>query len=125
MLEGATLRVFFEMPGLSVTHVWFKSGFPLPRHKHDVDCLYYILAGSLRIGTENLAENDGFFVGANVPYTYTPGENGVELLEIRTANAFDIKLLADNASWWAKAADKVKARRDHWDTEGPPSLAKS
>src|SRR5687768_12616838 len=30
MLEGTTVRLLFEMPGLSLTHAWFKSGFPLP-----------------------------------------------------------------------------------------------
>ena len=121
MLEGATLRVLFQMPGMSLTHVWFKSGFPLPRHSHDTDCLYYILAGSLRIGTEELGIGDGFFVGAHVPYTYTPGEQGVELLEYRSSNAFDIKLLANNPNWWSKAVGTIAERRPEWDSEKPPS----
>jgi quercetin dioxygenase-like cupin family protein len=69
MLEGTRVKLLFAVPGMSLTHAWFKSGFPLPRHSHDADCLYYIIAGSLKIGTEELAAGDGFFVGAGVPYT--------------------------------------------------------
>ena len=115
MLDGATLRVLFQMPGMSLTHVWFKSGFPLPRHSHDTDCLYYILAGSLQIGTESLGPGDGFFVGSDVPYAYTPGDQGVELLEFRSSNAFDIKLLANNPDWWGKAVSTINARKPGWD----------
>ena len=96
MLDGTTVKLLFSMPGMSLTHAWFKSGFPLPRHSHDTDCLYYIVAGSIRIGTEELGKGDGFFVGADVPYAYTPGADGVEILEFRASNAFDIKLLANN-----------------------------
>lgn len=121
MLGGTTVKLLFELPGLSLTHAWFKSGFPLPRHTHDVDCLYYIVAGSLRIGVEDLAKGDGFFVGAGVPYSYVPGEGGVEILEFRGSNSFDIKLLADNSAFWAKAVEKVAGRRAAWASEVAPS----
>lgn len=121
MLEGTTVKLLFEMPGLSLTHAWFKSGFPLPRHTHDVDCLYYIVAGSLRVGTETLAKGDGFFVGAGVPYHYVPGDDGVEVLEFRGSNSFDIKLLADNPAFWTKAVGTVNGNRESWASELPPS----
>jgi len=121
MMEGTTVRLLFEMPGLSLTHAWFKSGFPLPRHTHNVDCLYYILAGSLRLGTEDLGRGDGFFVGADVPYSYVPGPDGVEVLEFRGSNSFDIKMLADNPAFWAKAVEKVERSREGWAAESPPS----
>ncbi len=124
--DGTRLKLLFSMPGISLTHVWFKSGFPLPRHSHDADCLYYIIAGSLRLGSEELGPGDGFFVGSDVPYHYTPGEAGVELLEFRTTNAFGIKLLANNPAFWAKAAETVRARKDIWREEvGPPSRPSS
>lgn len=121
MMDGTTVRLLFEMPGLSLAHAWFKSGFPLPRHTHNVDCLYYILAGTLRIGTEELGRGDGFFVGADVPYAYVPGAEGVEVLEFRGSNSFDIKMLADNPAFWAKAVEKVEHSRDSWARETPPS----
>ena len=121
MLEGTRVRLIFDMPGMSLTHAWFKSGFPLPRHAHDVDCLYYIVAGSLRIGTEELAAGDGFFVGAGVPYAYVPGEAGVEVLEFRASNAFDIRMFADNPAYCARAVEQVRGKRDAWAEETPPS----
>jgi hypothetical protein len=121
VLEGSSVRLLFKRPGMSLTHAWFRSGFPLPRHSHDADCLYFVLAGSLRIGVEELAAGDGFFVGANVPYTYTPGRAGVEVLEFRTSDAFDIRVLAKNPAFWAKALETVNGKREAWQDETPPS----
>ncbi len=121
MLEGTRVKLRFSMPGPSLTHAWFRSGFPLPRHSHDVDCLYFILAGSLRIGTEELGAGDGFFVGANVPYTYVPGDQGVEVLEFRGSDSFDIRILANNRAYWDRAVAQVTAQRPHWTGETPPS----
>jgi hypothetical protein len=67
------------------------SGFPLPRLSHDADCLYYIIAGSLRLGNQTLSAGDSVMIGTDVPNTYTPGSAGVELLECWTCGTFDIK----------------------------------
>lgn len=123
--NGHATRLLFTAPGMSLAHAWFKSGFPLPRHSHDSDCLYYIVAGSLRIGTEELGPGDGFFVGGDVPYSYTPGDDGVEVLEFRTAGSFDIRLLANNAAWWTKAAQVSRDRQDAWANETTPPSERS
>jgi mannose-6-phosphate isomerase-like protein (cupin superfamily) len=123
VMDGATVKLLFAMPGMSLTHAWFKSGFPLPRHTHNGDCLYYILAGTLRIGTEELGKGDGFLVGAGVPYAYTPGPQGVEVLEFRGSNAFDIRVLADNPAFWERAVATVEERHAAWAKEAPPSQA--
>lgn len=119
--QGHDTRVLFAAPGFSLVYAWFKSGYPLPRHTHNVDCLYYIVGGSLRLGTEELGKGDGFFVGAGVPYTYTPGPVGVEVIEFRASNAFDIQLLANNAAFWDKAVATVNAERESWAAQVPPS----
>lgn len=119
--RGASVRLLFSTPGLSLTYIWFKSGFPLPRHSHNADCVYYIIAGSLRIGTEELGPGDGFFLGVDAPYTYTPGPSGVELLEFRNADRFDIQVFASNPAFWAKAIADVAKRREAWATEPQPS----
>ena len=122
VLDGSHVSLLFSRPGLSLTHVWFKTGFPLPRHSHDADCAYFIISGTLRIGTEELGPGDGFFVGADVPYTYIPGEGGVEVLEIRTSDLFDIKLLVNNSAWWEKAAERLHDVKPKWPEEtAPPS----
>ncbi|MDB5725243.1 MAG: hypothetical protein JWQ16_1997 [Novosphingobium sp.] len=122
VLDGSTVKLLFSRPGLSLSYAWFKSGFPLPRHSHNAECAYFIIAGSLRIGTEELGPGDGFFVGKGVPYTYTPGPDGVEVLEIRTANQFDIKLLAGtNPAYWEKALSGLLAAKETWPDQMPPS----
>ena len=120
--EGHHVKRVFAMAGMSLTYCWFKSGFPLPRHSHSADCLYYIVGGSLRIGHEELGVGDGFFVGDGVPYSYTPGPDGVEVLEFRTSGTYNIRILANNPEFWDKAVQAVKSQRDAWaDQRVPPS----
>ncbi|AEG47858.1 hypothetical protein Sphch_0157 [Sphingobium chlorophenolicum L-1] len=118
--DGHDIRILFEASGFSLTHAWFKSGYPLPLHKHNADCLYYIISGSLKLGTEILEAGDGFFLPAEVPYTYTPGEDGVEILEFRNRTHFDIRFMANNSAFWEKAAQSVVDRRGHWENERRP-----
>jgi len=114
---GYETRVLYATPKFSLIYLWYKSGFPLPRHTHDVDCLYAVIGGSLKLGTEELQAGDGFFVGAEVPYAYTAGDQGVEVLEFRSVGTFDIKLLAAEA-FWRKAAERARERQDAWSREG-------
>ena len=118
--EGQMVKLLFSAPGLSLTYAWFKSGFPLPRHSHNADCLYYIVAGSLTLGAETLGAGDGFFVPRDAAYTYVPGPDGVEVLEFRTTDHFNIKFLAGNAAFWDKAVETVRAERPRWDHQPRP-----
>ena len=113
---GYTTKVLYAGPQFSLVYLWYKSGFPLPRHTHDSDCLYVVVGGSLRIGTEDLGPGDGFFVGAEVPYAYTAGDKGVEVLEFRSAGRFDIKMMAGNA-FWEKAAERARDKQADWADE--------
>ncbi|HXQ15790.1 MAG TPA: hypothetical protein VN814_14325 [Caulobacteraceae bacterium] len=118
--EGQTVKLLFSAPGFSLTYAWFKSGFPLPRHSHNADCLYYIVAGSLTLGTETLGAGDGFFVPADAAYAYTPGPEGVEVLEFRQTDHFNIKFLAGSPAYWAKAVAAVQAERGAWASQPRP-----
>ena len=118
--DGNVVKLLFAMPGMSLTYAWFKSGFPLPLHSHNADCLYYIIAGSLKLGTEELGPGDGFFVGSDVPYAYKPGPEGVEVLEFRTADTFDIRFLGKTQAFWDKAVAALLDKREAWSGERPP-----
>jgi hypothetical protein len=120
-LTGTEGRMLFSGAGYTLAYAWFKSGFPLPRHTHDSDCLYFIVGGSLRLGNEELKAGDGFFIGKDVPYLYTPGPNGVEVLEFRSVETFDINTLAGSSGFWDKALQTVLAKRDSWKSEPRPS----
>ena len=109
--DGADTRLVFRGGGMSIVNVWFKTAYPLPLHTHNCDCLYYIIGGTLRLGTEELGTGDGFFVPANVPYTYTPGEHGVELVEFRNSESFDLKGRT-TAAFWAKALSVTKQNHE-------------
>lgn len=121
-LEGDQVKVLVNIPGFSLTHVWFKKDYPLPLHSHDADCLYYIIAGSLRIGTEELGARDSFFLPSGTPYTYRPGPDGVELLEFRHATHFNFVNLAKGAAFWDKGATAIAANVEGWRSARMPTL---
>lgn len=123
LLEGDCVEVLCDLPGFHLTYVWFKKAYPLPLHSHDTDCLYYIIAGNLRMGTETLGAGDSFFVPADVPYVYTPGDTGVEVLEFRTAAHFNMLNLSKGEGYWRKAVETLRANRADWAVAVPPSQA--
>jgi hypothetical protein len=84
--------------------------------------MYYVIAGSLRLGTEELGPRDSFFVPSDVPYTYKVGPGGVELLEIRHDTKFDFVNHAHGEAWWNRAAEQTAAHREAWKTATPPKL---
>ncbi len=120
--RGEQVKVLFSIPGFSLAHAWFKKDFPLPLHSHNVDCLYYIVSGSLKLGSEWLGPCDGFFIPADVPYTFTPGPEGLEILEFRHAQTFDFKMVAKGAGFWRRAAETMIARQEDWKTATRPVL---
>jgi hypothetical protein len=120
--EGEEVRVLVCIPGFSLAHVWFKKDYPLPLHSHDADCLYYIIAGSIELGTETLRARDSFFVPANAPYTYRPGPDGVELLEFRHATQFDFRNYAKNPAFYEKATATIVENREGWRAAKMPAL---
>lgn len=117
---GEQVDVPYRRPGMSLARLWLKSGFPLPLHTHDCDCLYYIVAGSILLGNETLVAGDGFFVGSEVPYAYTAGPEGAEVLEFRATDAFTIRLKDKPVAGWEKMAGQMREARDRWAEEAPP-----
>ncbi len=104
--------------GFSLVHCWFKAEYPLPRHSHDVDCMYYVISGEAHMGNQVLRAGDSFFVPADAPYAYTPGPDGVEILEIRKdCDRFDMKINDAPESRWQAMADTSAANHDRWTAE--------
>jgi quercetin dioxygenase-like cupin family protein len=117
-----TLVLFREAQpdGLSLTYAWFKSGYVLPKHSHNADCLYYVIAGSLRMGTQVLGKGDGLFIPADDAYTYEVGEEGLELLEFRNASRFNIVFKGNEPTHWDKMAATYMNRAAIWQAETTP-----
>lgn len=122
-LEGDEIKVLVNIPGFSLTYVWFKKDYPLPLHSHDADCLYYIIAGSIEFGAETLGPRDSFFLPAGAAYTYKPGPKGVEVLEFRHANQFDFVNLAKSEAFYEKAAALIADNREGWRAAVRPTAA--
>ncbi len=118
-------RVLFREPGdqgMSLLYLWFKSGFILPFHSHDVDCLYYVVGGELRMGSQVLRKGDGMFIPANQGYGYEAGPEGVEVLEFRNATRFKFVFGVNSESRWQQIADTYRERTEAWRRETvPPS----
>jgi quercetin dioxygenase-like cupin family protein len=114
---GQQVKVLYKGPGPDgFSLVWsrFEAGFRLPRHSHDADCLYYVTAGELHMGTRVLKAGDGFFIKADAPYAYNAGPEGVEVLEFRTATSFDMKIRDTSVEDWKPFADAVRAFGAQW-----------
>lgn len=118
--SGEYVDVPYHRSNMSLARLWLKSGFALPLHSHDCDCLYYIVAGSVELGSETLVAGDGFYVGSEVPYGYVAGPEGAEVLEFRTTDSFGIRVRDKSAEGWAKVADRVRESQDRWAIEEPP-----
>jgi quercetin dioxygenase-like cupin family protein len=111
--------------GFSLVYLWFKENYPLPRHSHNVDCMYYVISGSAVVGKQTLRAGDSFFVPAGAPYQYNAGPDGVEVLEVRYGvDQFDIKLSEATPARWQAMAKVVAANRDRWAVpEASPTFA--
>jgi len=120
-LHGDEVTILVGLPGFSLAHAWLKKDYPLILHSHDSDCLYYVVAGSLRLGSEELGPMDSFFVPKDVPYTYRPGPEGVEVLEFRHSGQFNFVNLSRNPAFYAKAAETIAANLDGWKTARRPA----
>lgn len=120
--DGAQVKVLNrstpDSGGFSLVHCWFKAEYPLPRHSHDADCMYYVISGEAHMGNQVLRAGDSFFIPADAPYGYTPGPDGVEILEIRKdCDRFDMKIADASPDRWRAMAETSAVHRDRWAAE--------
>ena len=124
VLEGSVITQLFRHSGengFSLVYVWFKPNYHLPRHSHNVDCLYYVLGGQVLMGSQVLGAGDGFYIPGDQVYGYRAGPEGAEVLEFRHATSFDIKL-DEKPEVFDRILETVKANRDQWAVDSlPPS----
>lgn len=121
---GDQIKLLFKEPGdqgMSLLHGWFKSGYILPFHSHSTDCLYYVTAGELHMGSHVLKKGDGMFIPAGHGYGYEAGPEGVEILEFRNATHFNLMFTKNPMARWEKIASTFTERADIWKQETPPS----
>ena len=115
--SGYVNKVLFGDPeggGMSLIRLWYAPHYALPRHSHDVDCLYYVVAGEAHLGNQVLSAGDGFFVPAHAPYAYAAGPDGVEVLEFRATSQFGIRV-TESPDRWAQLAETARTHREEWE----------
>jgi hypothetical protein len=114
--EGLKLHMLFRQPGgFSLLFLWAKPNYPLPRHSHGSDCLYYIATGSIIVGNNTLRAGDGFFVPGDCLYVYTGGPEGAEVLEIRHGVDFVTSVVPDIPEKRVQAElELVQANVERW-----------
>lgn len=113
---GHDARVLFQQggeDGMSLVWSWFAPGFPLPRHSHDADCLYFVVRGEAVMGNRRVPAGSGFFVPCDAPYAYTAGPEGIEILECRGASSFDMQI-TEGLERWSRILDVVRNEGDTW-----------
>jgi hypothetical protein len=107
--------------GMNLVHVWFGPNFELFRHSHPKygDCLYYVVAGEISLGKRKLGAGSTFFLPNGMPYKYTAGPAGVELLEFRAGGGVNEApgMCLDELSLDAidKLTESYKDNRHLWD----------
>ena len=113
---GHVVKVLFRQggdDGMSLVWSWFGPEYVLPRHSHDADCLYYVVAGEARLGNRTVPAGGGFFVPSGAPYAYAAGPEGVQVLEFRNVSSFDMQI-TESLPRWDRIVETVRANSDTW-----------
>jgi hypothetical protein len=122
--DGSEVKILLDVPGCHLTYNWFGKDFLLPLHSHSTDCVYFVISGSLTMGTETLRACDSFVVPADAAYSYQAGPEGVEVLEIRFASHWAFRNLAKGSNFFDRAVEVVTKNREAWRAARTPSLAR-
>jgi hypothetical protein len=113
---GNLVKVLFQQggdDGMSLVWSWFAPDYPLPRHSHDADCLYYVVSGEARMGNRRIPAGGGFFVPAGAPYAYTAGPEGIQILEFRGVSHFDMQI-TEGLDRWDRIVETVREHEASW-----------
>jgi mannose-6-phosphate isomerase-like protein (cupin superfamily) len=121
--NGHRVRCLFQEEagtGMSLVHIWYKSGFVLPRHRHNADCVYYVIAGEIHAGSVVVGQGDGLFIPKDHDYTYSAGPDGVELLEFRNTATFNIVFNGKDPNQWTRIIAAADSNADAWKSQTKP-----
>jgi mannose-6-phosphate isomerase-like protein (cupin superfamily) len=99
--------------GFSLANIRLAPDYILPSHHHDVDCLYYVQAGSIILGRRQIGAGGGFVVLAGRAYGYRAGQQGATVLEFRNATNFNMVITETSAAKWREIA-QVAEQHDGW-----------
>ena len=72
-----------ETDGLSFTIFTFAPGTLLPKHRHNVDYIEFVLAGEVHHGNRVLRPGQGVYRTAGTPYSFWAGPDGATIADFR------------------------------------------
>jgi len=105
-------RVMVSNPdtdGLSLTVFEFAPGTVLPRHRHNVEYIEFVLAGSVHHGNRVIRAGEGVYRGGNAPYTFTVGPEGATIADFRGHTFYTTEYADPPAAWPAHAVPRSDA----------------
>jgi quercetin dioxygenase-like cupin family protein len=104
-----------EEGGFSAVIVWGKPNYPLARHSHRSDCMYFIINGSATLGSVTLRPGDSFYAPAGAPYAWTAGPDGVEILEVRrNVDLIGTDMSEMSGATFERYLEAIEANRARW-----------
>jgi hypothetical protein len=72
-----------DTDGLSFTVFTFAPGTLLPKHRHNVDYIEFVLAGEVHHGNRVLGPGQGVYRAAGTPYSFWAGPDGATIADFR------------------------------------------
>ncbi|MCV7154216.1 cupin domain-containing protein [Mycolicibacterium pyrenivorans] len=119
---GTAIDVIFRDTaegGFSLANMRLAPDYILPTHRHNVDCLYYVLSGSIQLGRRRIDAGGGFLVRADRSYGYRAGAEGATVLEFRHSTRFNMVVTETSPAKWSEMVETAKQN------EGWPGFAES
>ena len=100
--------------------MWFKPHYPLPRHTHDVDCLYYVVSGTAVMGNQELRPVTASSYPQKRRTSTPPVPTEWRSWSSGTARSFDIKVTEDDPARWDAMIATANEQRSAWQTLPSP-----
>jgi quercetin dioxygenase-like cupin family protein len=88
-----------DMDGLSLTIFKFAPGTLLPKHRHDVDYIEFVLEGEVHHGNRVLQAGQGVYRGAGTPYSFWAGPEGATIADFRAHTFYRTEYVDPPEKW--------------------------
>lgn len=72
-----------DADGYSLQAVKYLPNAEVPRHRHDVAQVAFVVSGSASLGNKFIGPGEGYYTPARAPYKVKAGPEGVVMLEFR------------------------------------------
>lgn len=108
---GTAIDVIFRDTtpgGFSLANMRLAPDYILPTHRHNVDCLYYVLSGWIQLGKRRIDAGGGFLVRADRAYGYRAGAEGATVLEFRHSTGFNMVVTESSPAKWSEMVEVAK-----------------